>query len=70
MRRLLVLGELLASISLDLVVLSIGARRALVGIWHIGAVVFWRNFLVHFDLCSKSWGLRIRTLIYALKSNI
>jgi len=51
MRRLLVLGELLASISLDLVVLSIGARRALVGIWHIGAVVIWRNFLVHFDLC-------------------
>ena len=51
MRRLLVLGELLASISLDLVVLSIGARRALVGIWHIGAVILWRNFFVHFDLC-------------------
>jgi hypothetical protein len=31
MRRLPALRELLASISLDLVVLSIGARRALVG---------------------------------------
>lgn len=50
MRRLLVLGQLLATISLGLVVLSIGAKRALVGIWHIGAVVLRRNFLRHFDL--------------------
>lgn len=50
MRRLRILRELLATIPLILVVLSISARRTLVGIWHIGAVVLGCNFLVHFDL--------------------
>lgn len=59
MRRLLALGQLLASIALILVVLSVRSRTALVGIFHIGTVVLWRNFIGHFDL---HWKLAISQL--------
>lgn len=50
MRRLLVFGQLLASIAFILVMLSIGSRCAFVGISNVGSVVLWRDFLAHFDL--------------------
>ena len=49
-RQLLVLVQLLASIALILVTLSIGSRRALVAVFYIGTVVLRRYFLGHFDL--------------------
>ena len=52
-RRLLVFVQLLASIALILVILPIGSRGALVGIFNIGTVILRLNFLGHFDLLKS-----------------
>lgn len=50
MRRMLVFGQLFASISFILVMLTIGSESDFVGVRHIGAVILRCNFLVNFYL--------------------